>query len=196
MPIGVQCPISSSLGEFPRYWDWLWCPGLLPELVSIALPFAFQLDVFHSLLSAIGVQSCFFFTADVSPPIQSILHLLTFSVSFQAGDWLWNPMLWSQRRNISIHTNLIIMWSQQFAVVTECDKDSFQCLGIICLFQINNIHNLIIIYYSHHPTSPLPWPSAYTCLNRIIRKNCILVIYDSRYILDFLSFMDSLLRYL
>src|SRR6218665_3528503 len=45
MPVGVQCPISSSLGEFPSYWDWLWCPGLLPVLVSIALlrlPFAFQ----------------------------------------------------------------------------------------------------------------------------------------------------------
>src|SRR6218665_3030431 len=42
MPIGVQCPISSSLGEFPSYWDWLWCPGLSPVLVSIALPFAFH----------------------------------------------------------------------------------------------------------------------------------------------------------
>src|SRR6218665_452235 len=35
--------ISCSLGEFPRYWDWLWCPGLSPVLVSIALPFAFDL---------------------------------------------------------------------------------------------------------------------------------------------------------
>src|SRR6218665_841417 len=28
MPVGVQClmiPISSSLGEFPSYWVWLWC---------------------------------------------------------------------------------------------------------------------------------------------------------------------------
>ena len=33
---------------------------------------------FHSLLSAIGFQSCFFVTADVSPPIRSTLHLLTF----------------------------------------------------------------------------------------------------------------------
>src|SRR6218665_1108275 len=49
MPVGVQCPISSSLGEFPS-WDWLWCPGLSPVLVSIALPFAFHiLGVFHSL---------------------------------------------------------------------------------------------------------------------------------------------------
>src|SRR6218665_1642620 len=42
MPVGVQCPISSSLGEFPSYWDWLWRPGLSPVLVSIALPFAFH----------------------------------------------------------------------------------------------------------------------------------------------------------
>src|SRR6218665_424815 len=40
MPVGVQCPISSLLDEFPSYWDWLWCPGLSPVLVSIALPFA------------------------------------------------------------------------------------------------------------------------------------------------------------
>src|SRR6218665_997186 len=99
MPVGVQCPISSSLGEFPSYWDWLWCPGLSPVLVSITLPFAFHTWCFHSLLSAIGLQSCFFFTADVSPPIRSTLHLLTFLVSFQAWDWLWYPMLLSQRRN-------------------------------------------------------------------------------------------------
>src|SRR6218665_3713596 len=97
MPVGVQCPISSSLGEFPSYWDWLWCPGLSPALVSIALPFAFHTWCFHSLLSTIGFQSCFFFTADVSPPIRSTLHLLTFSVSFQAWDWIWYLILWSQR---------------------------------------------------------------------------------------------------
>src|SRR6218665_793165 len=42
MPVGVQCRISSSLGEFPSYWNWLWRPGLLPVLVSITLPFAFH----------------------------------------------------------------------------------------------------------------------------------------------------------
>src|SRR6218665_2462172 len=42
MPVGVQCPISSSLVEFPSYWDCLWCPGLSPVLVSIALPFTFH----------------------------------------------------------------------------------------------------------------------------------------------------------
>ena len=45
MPVGVQCTISFSLGEFPSYWDWLWCPGLLARIgvqLSIALPFAFH----------------------------------------------------------------------------------------------------------------------------------------------------------
>src|SRR6218665_3912974 len=42
MPVGVQCPISSSLCQFPSYWVWLWCPGLSPVSVSIHLPFAFH----------------------------------------------------------------------------------------------------------------------------------------------------------
>ena len=46
MPVGVQRPISSSLGEFPSYWDWLWCPGLSPVLAAIALPLAFHTWVF------------------------------------------------------------------------------------------------------------------------------------------------------
>src|SRR6218665_2439526 len=25
-PVGVQYPFTSSLGEFPDYWDWLWHP--------------------------------------------------------------------------------------------------------------------------------------------------------------------------
>src|SRR6218665_3568841 len=44
--VGVQCPISSSLGEFPSYWDWLLCPGLSPGLMSIPLPFAFYTWIF------------------------------------------------------------------------------------------------------------------------------------------------------
>src|SRR6218665_1613357 len=46
MPTGVQCSISSSLGEFPSYWDWHWCPGLSSVLVSITLPFAFHIWCF------------------------------------------------------------------------------------------------------------------------------------------------------
>src|SRR6218665_843203 len=81
--------IGSGVLGFRSYW----CPSPFPS-PSI-------LDVFH--LSAIGFQSCFFFMADVSPPIQSTLHLLTIYVSFQAWDWLWYPMLWSQRRNSGAH---------------------------------------------------------------------------------------------
>src|SRR6218665_3954116 len=83
--------IGSGVLGFRPYW----CPSPFPS-PSIH-------GVFHSLLSAIGFQSCFFFTADVSPPIRSTLHLLTFYMSFQAWDWLWYPMLWSQRRNSGAH---------------------------------------------------------------------------------------------
>src|SRR6218665_3008110 len=44
VPVGVQCPQTSSLGEFSGYWDWLWCPGLLPVLVCCPSPF---LSLFH-----------------------------------------------------------------------------------------------------------------------------------------------------
>src|SRR6218665_2922503 len=50
VPVGVQCPLISSLGGFLGYWDWLWYPGKPPVLVSIAFPFAFHILVFfHSL---------------------------------------------------------------------------------------------------------------------------------------------------
>src|SRR6218665_258712 len=50
VPVGVQCPLTSSLGGFLGYWDWLWYPGKPPVLVSIAFPFAFHILVFfHSL---------------------------------------------------------------------------------------------------------------------------------------------------
>src|SRR6218665_1124593 len=99
MPVGVQCPIAFSLGEFPSYWDWLWCPGLLSVLVSIALPFAFHTWCLPFTLIGHWISIVFLLygrriaTHSVDP---SLTHLL---VSFQAWDWLWYPMLWSQRRN-------------------------------------------------------------------------------------------------
>src|SRR6218665_3553916 len=33
-PVGVQCPLTSSLGEFPGNWDGLWYPGLPPPSVD------------------------------------------------------------------------------------------------------------------------------------------------------------------
>src|SRR6218665_3051287 len=55
-PVGVQCPLTSSLYEFPGYWDWLWYPRLSPVLVSNAFPFTFHIWVFsiHSSSRAIG----------------------------------------------------------------------------------------------------------------------------------------------
>src|SRR6218665_1640716 len=76
----LRSPMSHLFltGEFPSYWDWLWCPGLCPYWCPSPFPSLSILDVFHSLLYVIGFQSCFFFTADVSPPVRSTLHLLTF----------------------------------------------------------------------------------------------------------------------
>src|SRR6218665_1881581 len=105
MPVGVQCPISSSLGlvSFPAIEIGSGVLGFRPYWCPLPFPSPSILGVFHSFLSAIGYQSCFFFTADVSPPIRSTFHLLTFWMSFQAWDWLWYPMLWSQRRNSGAH---------------------------------------------------------------------------------------------
>jgi len=71
VPVGAQCPLTSSLSEFLGYWDWLWYPGLLPMLVSIAFPFAFHISVFpiHSSSLAIEVNSYFFIMTYVSAPI-------------------------------------------------------------------------------------------------------------------------------
>src|SRR6218665_3046734 len=71
-PVGVQCPLTSSLGEFPCKWDWLWYPGLSPVLVSNASPFSFHIWVFsiHSSSPAIGFHSSIFHSGSTctSPP--------------------------------------------------------------------------------------------------------------------------------
>ena len=98
MPVGVQCPISSSLGEFPSYWDWLRCPGLSSVLVSIALPFAFHTWCFPFALICHWVSIVFLLysqriaTHSVDP---SLTHFLG---EFPGFGLLWYPMLWSQRR--------------------------------------------------------------------------------------------------
>src|SRR6218665_2795730 len=79
MPVGVQCPISFSLGEFPCYWDWLWCPGLSPVLMSIAFPFAFHTWCFPFALICHWISIVFLLygrriaTHSVDP---SLAHLL------------------------------------------------------------------------------------------------------------------------
>src|SRR6218665_3981879 len=68
-PVGVQCPLTSSLGEFPGKWDWLWYPGLSPVLVSNASPFSFHIWVFsiHSSSPAIDFIRLFFTVAVPAP---------------------------------------------------------------------------------------------------------------------------------
>src|SRR6218665_418323 len=75
VPVGAQCPLSSSLGEFLGYWDWLWYPGLLPVLVSSAFPFAFHISVFsfHSSSPAIGFHSSIFHGGGICTPPPTLL---------------------------------------------------------------------------------------------------------------------------
>jgi len=80
-PVDVQCPLTSSLGEFHAvvlaHVSWATvlvsnCPSPFPFSPSISRCFSI-----HSS-PAIEFHSCFFFTADVSAPIRSTFHLLTF----------------------------------------------------------------------------------------------------------------------
>src|SRR6218665_2268071 len=61
-PVGAQCPLTSSLGEFLGYRYSLWCPGLPPVWVSFALPLPFHILVFSipSSSPAIGFHSSIF----------------------------------------------------------------------------------------------------------------------------------------
>ena len=100
-PVGVQCPLTFSLGEFPDYLDWLWytlgfrlcwCPSPFP---SPSLSRCFPFTLLHLPLHFIRLSSLrlMYLDPSVNP------SLTNFSMSFQAWDWLWYPMLWSQRRN-------------------------------------------------------------------------------------------------
>src|SRR6218665_1130741 len=83
-PVGAQCPFASSLGEFLGYRDWLWYPGLLPVLVSIALPFAFHISPSIFLFTLLHLPLDFirlFFTVAVSAPHHQP------SCLFQTWDW-------------------------------------------------------------------------------------------------------------
>src|SRR6218665_2268571 len=73
--VGAQCPLTSSLGGFLGYRGWLWYPGLLPVLVSIALLFAFHISVFsiHSSSPAIGFHSSIFYSGGICTPPPTLL---------------------------------------------------------------------------------------------------------------------------
>src|SRR6218665_169789 len=88
-PVGAQCPLTSSLGEFLGYWDWLWYPGLSPVMVSIALPFAFHISVFsiHSSSPAIGFHLSIFLRwrylhPTTNPPLYSRLWTGTMVIGY------------------------------------------------------------------------------------------------------------------
>jgi len=76
-PFGVQCPLTSSLGEFLGYWDWLW---LSPVFAFITSPFAFHISVcFHLLFTCNWISFVFLLygrricTHSVDP---SLTHLI------------------------------------------------------------------------------------------------------------------------
>src|SRR6218665_1778132 len=48
-PVGVQCPLTSSLGEFPGYWDWLWLSPASVGVHRLSLDLLPYLGFFHSL---------------------------------------------------------------------------------------------------------------------------------------------------
>ena len=69
-PAGVQCPLTSSLGEFLGYragsgilgYRTCWCPSPLPS------PSISRCFFIHSSSPAIGFHTCFFFTATYLHP--------------------------------------------------------------------------------------------------------------------------------
>ena len=84
-PIGAQCPLTSSPGEFLGYWDWLWYPGLSPVLVSIALPFHISVFSIHSSSPAIGFHSSIFHGGGICTPPPTLLLI---------PDWDWHYGNW------------------------------------------------------------------------------------------------------
>src|SRR6218665_3427475 len=104
MLVGVKCSISSSLGEFPSYCDWLWCPGLLPVLVSIALLLAFHTWCFPFALICRWI-SIVFLLYGRRMATHSVDPLLThFLGEFPGlGLALVYPMMRSQRQNSGAH---------------------------------------------------------------------------------------------
>ena len=103
-PVGVQCSHTSSLGEFPGYWDWLcmvsWafaCVGVHRLFTSPSIPGCFSI---HSSLPAIEFH--------VSSLRLMYLHFRTYRSTlhlhiFRLFPRLWYPMLWFQRRSTGAH---------------------------------------------------------------------------------------------
>jgi len=88
-PVSVQCPLTSSLGEFQRYWDWLWYPGLSPVLVSIAVPFHSLVLSIHSSSPVIGFHSSIFHGGGICtpPPTPHYFYPGLGSAKVHSGSW-------------------------------------------------------------------------------------------------------------
>src|SRR6218665_1923580 len=99
VPVGVQCPLTSSLDQFLGYWAGSgilgyrprWCPP--PSSVPRCFPFTLRLPL--DFICVFPLRPMYLHSVD-----PSLTHFLG---EFQACDWLWNPMLWSQRRNRGAH---------------------------------------------------------------------------------------------
>src|SRR6218665_1380635 len=91
--VGVQCPLTSSLGEFPGYWDWLWCPTPFP---SPSTSGCFPFTLLHLPLDFISL----FFTAALSGHRHH--------PSFCTRAWDGTGPQWTPRRSfIYIHTHIM-----------------------------------------------------------------------------------------
>src|SRR6218665_3786142 len=93
-PVGVQCPLTFSLGEFPDYLDWLWytlgirlcwCPSPFP---SPSLSRCFPFTLLHLPFNFMRLSSLrlIYLHPSVDPSLSN------FSMSFRAWDWLWYPI--------------------------------------------------------------------------------------------------------
>src|SRR6218665_2519779 len=78
-----------SIGEFPSYWDWLWCPGLSPVLHGVHRPSLHLPYLVFSIPSYLPLD--FNRVSSLQPTychpvgIRSTLHLLTFRWASSLG---------------------------------------------------------------------------------------------------------------
>src|SRR6218665_643232 len=78
VPVGVQCPLASSLVEFLGYWDWLWYPGFRPCWCPSPFPSPSisQCYSIHYSLPAIGFHLCFSLRPGTHSVDPSLTHFL------------------------------------------------------------------------------------------------------------------------
>src|SRR6218665_1375064 len=167
--VGVQCPLTSSLGEFPGYWDWFCYPWLSPVLVSNAFPFAFHICVFfHSPLFTCHWISFVYFSQ------WRYLHLVTNPPPVSELGTGTAPQL--TRSGVHYHyiiTTLLFLSMYTPQLLFQSKKHHFhQCIQkdflvvIQLLFQLNTHHldqhvgyvlETHFINHHHHHHHHDPW---------------------------------------